>query len=344
MLTKRLIERTHQAYHLFRTLTFMGEYKLVQGFTKLFSPWVQPPSDTPEKEEKRNFILKDIQELYEADAKLFSEQGLPLSLLKPESPWQHLKRLPSVLLTAVKMSRQRKTNQTRPHQVADVPDYFHRNFHWQIDGYLTEASGEIYNHQVEILFTGTAQAMRRLVFFPLLDFLRSFSGKAQLLELAAGTGEISHAVATAFPQHSLTVSDLSQAYLQVAKRHLPGEVNIVQAAAENLPFKDSCFDVVYSVFLFHEIPTQIRQQVLQQAFRVLRPGGIFIMVDSIQAEEVPEYAWALEKFPQDYHEPFYKSYTDWNLTHALEEAGFENTQQRRGFFSKCVWAHKPKDV
>jgi len=341
---KVIVERSHQAFHAARTLTYLGELKLLHNFTKLFRPWVEVPPEPTNGREGRPFLLKDIEELYRRDAELFSSSSLPLQLLAPESPLSHGRRLARILWTSVKMSRLRKEKRSKPAAPVedDLPDYFVRNFHWQIDGYLSEESAAIYDHQVEILFTGTAAAMRRLALPPLLQHVRSLQRKAQILELACGTGELSATVRAALPEHQLTVSDLSAPYLALAKKRLSGlDVDFVRAAAEDLPFKEASQDVVYNVFLMHELPSKVRSKVLAEAMRVLRPGGVFITVDSIQEDEVPEYAWALKKFPQDYHEPFYKSYTQWPLQDAYRKAGFENISQSRGFFSKCVVGAKP---
>lgn len=341
---KTFVEQGHRAFHFTRSLAYVGEYKLLNNFTKLFRPFVKVPEEPVDKAGHRNFIIKDIESLYAQDAKLFSQKTLPLSLLTPESPAQHLKRFSKILLMSVRMSRQRKMGQSKSKKVNDdsLPDYFKRNFHWQIDGYLSQESGEVYDHQVEILFTGTAAAMRRLVFFPLRDFLDHFQGEAAILELAAGTGEISEAVLKAYPQHQLTITDLSVPYLEIAKKRLRNfNPNIQQAMAEKLPFADASQDVIFSVFLFHEIPSEVRTKAIQEAMRVLKPKGRLIILDSIQRDEVPEYAWALRQFPIDYHEPFYKSYTEWDIKSSLEGAGFQNIESKRGFFSKVVWADKP---
>ena len=341
---KEIVERSHQAYHMARTLTFLGEYKLLDSFIKLFRPWVEVPPPPKKRAEIREFLLKDIESLFKRDATLFSLGIVPWPLLKPESPVEHAKRLTRILWAGVKMSRQRKVKKSRPSTVeqTDLPDYFTRNFHWQIDGYLSEDSAAIYDHQVEILFTGTASAMRRLALFPLYEYLKNFSGKAQILEVGSGTGELARAVHASFPQHQLTVSDLSAPYLALAKKRLASEeINFVEAMAEALPFADSSLAVVYSVFLFHELPPKIRIKAIQEMFRVLKPQGLLILVDSIQDNEVPEYRWALESFPKDYHEPFYKSYIQWNIAETLKDAGFSDIKSERGFFSKCVWATRP---
>ncbi len=340
---KLLLDKTHQAYHFTRTLSYVGEYKLVQNFTKLFSPWVQVPEVPQDQSDKREMILKDIRSLYEEDATLFSEGILPYSALTPESPLKHLQRLPKIMLASVKMGRQRKLNITKPTQSEEgLPDYFKRNFHWQVDGYFSRESAELYNHQVEILFTGTAQAMRRLLFKPLFEVIGNKPAEeVHVLEVASGTGEISSSVSKAFPKINYTVSDLSRAYLEGAQEKLKNrKVNFLQAAAEDLPFKDASQDVVFSVFLFHEIPTNVREKALEEAYRVLKPGGRLIIVDSIQKGDLPDYEWALQRFPIDYHEPFYKGYTEWNMSASLLKAGFSSPQSTRGFLTKCVWADK----
>ena len=340
---KKLLEKTHQAYHMTRTLSYLGEYKLVQNFTKLFSLWVDLPSEPKDKSDKREFIINDIKKLYESDALLFSEGILPYSILRPKSPLKHFKRLPKIMLASLKMGRQRKLKMTKPSKTeVGLPDYYKRNFHWQIDGYLSQESAELYNHQVEILFTGTAQAMRRLLFIPLNEILKDKKPEeVHVLELAAGTGEVSLDLSMAYPKINYTVSDLSRSYLGMAQTKLKNKnINFIQAAAEDLPFKDSSLDVIFSVFLFHEIPSKVREKALQEAYRALKPGGRLIIVDSIQKDDIPDYEWALTHFPMDYHEPFYKGYTEWDMEESLKSAGFSRTKCQRGFLTKCVWADK----
>ena len=47
------------------------------------------------------------------------------------------------------------------------PSYYLQKFHFQSDGYLSGASAERYDHQVEVLFGGGAAAMRRQALVPL---------------------------------------------------------------------------------------------------------------------------------------------------------------------------------
>jgi SAM-dependent methyltransferase len=52
---------------------------------------------------------------------------------------------------------------------------------------------------------------------------------------------------------------------------------------------------LYSVYLFHELPEEVRSEVVKEWYRVLKPGGKIFFVDSAQAGEVP-YDRVLEVF------------------------------------------------
>jgi ubiquinone/menaquinone biosynthesis C-methylase UbiE len=104
-----------------------------------------------------------------------------------------------------------------------------------------------------------------------------------------------------------------------------------------LDFKGQQFDAVYSCFLFHELPYEERKKVLSEAARVLKPGGFCGLVDSLQNEDRREFDWALEQFPVDFHEPFYKNYLQNPMEGLLQEAGFAQIDRKVGFFSKAVF-------
>ena len=78
------------------------------------------------------------------------------------------------------VNARRKRNATREVLNATTrgrrPDYYLQNFHFQTDGWLTEESAERYDTQVEVLFKGTANAMRRQALPPLAE---AFAGRDQ---------------------------------------------------------------------------------------------------------------------------------------------------------------------
>ena len=140
---------------------------------------------------------------------------------------------------------------------AHYPDYYLRNFHYQTDGYLSEHSAALYDFQVEVLFNGGADVMRRQALVPIAEYLRGRRIRDQrLLDVACGTGRFLAMLKQNYPRLPVTGVDLSAPYLRHAERDLAAWswVELVEGAAERLPFADESFDVVTCVYLFHELP------------------------------------------------------------------------------------------
>lgn len=71
--------------------------------------------------------------------------------------------------------------------------------------------------------------------------------------------------------------DNSEKLIELAKNRYP-KANFQVADALNLPFSDDFFDEVFSVAVFHHIPSEkLRVDFLKEAKRVLKPGGILIL-------------------------------------------------------------------
>jgi ubiquinone/menaquinone biosynthesis C-methylase UbiE len=225
-----------------------------------------------------------------------------------------------------------------------LPDYYARNFHYQTDGYLSEDSARLYDMQVDTLFIGASGAMRRQALAPIADHVR---GKDQrtlsMLDVACGTGRFLGQAAQAFPAMPMRGLDLSEAYVDAARAHLSDRRNIelMQGNAEELPFPDASQDIVTSVFLYHELPGDVRRTVTTEIARVLKPGGIYVLVDSLQWEDEPAYDGLLEAFPARFHEPFYEHYLGDDLAALFSDCGLVNVQSSLAFLSKIVVGQKP---
>lgn len=228
------------------------------------------------------------------------------------------------------------------------PRYYRRNFHYQTDGYLSDRSANLYDLQVEILFFGLADAMRRRVLKPLKQGLQVFSEelpqRIRILDLACGTGRTLKMIRGMLPQVSLFGVDLSPAYLKKANQWLAegGDLpQLIQAPVEELPYQDRSFHALTCVFLFHELPGPIRQQAIAEAFRVLKPNGTLILCDSIQIADTPELKPMMENFPRVFHEPFYTDYVNDDIDGRIREVGFEIAKIEQHFASKYWILHKP---
>jgi ubiquinone/menaquinone biosynthesis C-methylase UbiE len=219
------------------------------------------------------------------------------------------------------------------------PDYYLQNFHFQSGGWLTEESAERYDTQVEVLFRGTANAMRRQAIPPLAE---AFSGRDQrklrLVDLGCGTGRFLDFVKQVWPRLPVVGVDLSEAYVRHARRHLKrrARTHFVVGNAEAIPVPDRSCDAVTSIFTLHELPPDVRRSVIREAARVLKPGGRLIMVDSLQLGDEPTYDAILARFPQTYHEPYFESYVSEDFRTIARRCGLTHQRDTKAFVSKVM--------
>ena len=101
-----------------------------------------------------------------------------------------------------------------------------------------------------------------------------------------------------------------------------GSASFVQANAEEMPFPDASFDAVTCVYLLHELPPEARSRVAREAARVLKPGGVLVIADSIQLGDRPHVDRHLGRFG-DFNEPYYRNYIREELAGVFAEAGLE---------------------
>ncbi|MGH1482781.1 MAG: class I SAM-dependent methyltransferase [Geminicoccales bacterium] len=219
------------------------------------------------------------------------------------------------------------------------PRYYLQNFHYQTDGWLSDHSAELYDFQVDVLFNGATDAMRRQALIPIADFCCSRRiADLTLLDVACGTGRFLHAIKQNFPRLPVIGLDLSQAYLEKTRKTLASWSwwHAIEASAEYLPMRSESIDLITSVYLLHELPKKIRHLVACELVRVLKPNGQLVIVDSLQYGDHPPFDGLLDLFPVLYHEPYYKDYAETDLVGLFTEAGLHLRQIDRAFMSKIM--------
>ncbi len=219
------------------------------------------------------------------------------------------------------------------------PTYYLQNFHYQSGGWLSEDSAEIYDTQVEVLFGGAADAMRRIT---LGELARALKGKDQrkapVLDAACGNGRFLEQALSAFPKLKATGLDLSPAYLAKAKDRLFAypQVELVSGQAEAMPFEDASFAAATCIYLFHELPPRVRPLVARELARVVAPGGALVFADSLQLGDSADMDQMLEYFPHGFHEPYYGSYVKEDLVGLFTAAGFVLEVTELAFLTKVM--------
>jgi ubiquinone/menaquinone biosynthesis C-methylase UbiE len=192
------------------------------------------------------------------------------------------------------------------------------------DAHFAGSIPELYaRHLVPLLFEPYAQDLAER-----LSDLTS----GVVVEVAAGTGVVTRALAQALPPSvRIIATDLNEDMLRVASGHAAGaRVTWQQADAQQLPFQDASADALVCQFGIMFVPDKLA--AYREARRVLRPAGryVFNVWDSLARNEVTELLsrTVAELFPQD--PPRFIERTPFGyfdavaIRQALEGAGFND--------------------
>ncbi|GCE15706.1 class I SAM-dependent methyltransferase [Tengunoibacter tsumagoiensis] len=151
--------------------------------------------------------------------------------------------------------------------------------------------------------------------------IHSFPPNYTILDVLGGDGTLFRALASLLPSHqmpAILTSDIDEGMVQSSCQY--GLASIRQSA-QHLVIKDDSFDAVIIAYGSHHIPQEQRLQVCKEAWRILKPGGKFILHDFEQASPVAQW------FEQVVH-PYsvmghdYAHFTRAEITGYLQQAGF----------------------
>lgn len=156
-----------------------------------------------------------------------------------------------------------------------------------------EAPANISEERVQDIFSHIARKYHRFNVFSSLGLYKSWLRKTvdlanitpetDLLDLAAGTGDVSYMAAKRTPCKHIQLTDYVPEMLDVARdRMAAGENNGVPidfdvVDAQHIPYDDNRFDAVTMAYGIRNIPD--RMQALREALRVLKPGGTFACLE-----------------------------------------------------------------
>lgn len=105
----------------------------------------------------------------------------------------------------------------------------------------------------------------------------------KVLDLAGGTGDLTAKFSRIVGQTGqVTLADINDSMLKVGRSKLrdmgiAGNVNYVQANAEELPFPDNHFDLITIAFGLRNVTD--KDKALASIFRVLKPGGRLLVLE-----------------------------------------------------------------
>ena len=125
----------------------------------------------------------------------------------------------------------------------------------------------------------------------------------QVLEIGCGSGRATAKILSARTDMKLTAIDNEAQMIEQLQQNLQSEQHNDQLLEilehDALTYlktqKDDRFDIIASVLTLHNCLSSYRDQVVEEIYRVLMPGGIFINCDKYPQNDPLEYHCALEK-------------------------------------------------
>ncbi|HLZ31383.1 MAG TPA: class I SAM-dependent methyltransferase [Chloroflexota bacterium] len=209
-----------------------------------------------------------------------------------------------------------------------LPDYYAQTeFHIQPGGVWSSAANAfVYEVGAKVVMMGQNDDYR---------FHRLFVENAiphqdyrAILDLGCGFGKSTRPFVDAFPRASVVGIDLSAPNLRLAHQQaerLGKRINFYQRAAEATGFPAASFDLVTATMLIHELPMSVLRRVLDQALRVLRPGGVLAVLDFAHTGD-PFRDFVMDGHGARNNEPYLPHLFKTDVRRLLQEVGFADPE------------------
>lgn len=170
----------------------------------------------------------------------------------------------------------------------------------------------------------------------------------EILDIGCGSGHFTQALQETFPEAQITGIDWSARMLEQARRvanEKGWNWKLMVKGGENSGFADESFDLVSTFILFHEIPPRIIKQILEEAFRMLKPGGDIIMADVPRYAEIDKMSsWRYDWLAKWGGEPYWRASATMDLIQICKDIGFTDVSgatQAPTHAYYVLRAHKP---
>ena len=149
--------------------------------------------------------------------------------------------------------------------------------------------------QIKKAFNETASrydAQRRWIIPEIDDYYRAAVWAAEcanshpaILDIGAGTGLLSALIIQKYPDASLTLVDLSESMLSIAKERFAGrkDIRYITGDFSSVDFAGR-YDLICSALSIHHLVQDDKRRLYKKIFDALHPGGIFVNADQVLGE------------------------------------------------------------
>lgn len=162
-----------------------------------------------------------------------------------------------------------------------------------------------------------------LEFYSLAAKLSGLKEGDKVLDAGCGTGTLALMLKKQVGNNGFVAGiDMSSGMLEQAKIKSDKEnlhIDFRVASIEKIPFSDNFFNVVTSTWVIHQLSLSLKKKGFKEIFRVLRPGGCFLLVD---LHRITNPLRAFFNLPFYWWSEGYKIHVWGKLPDLLSETGF----------------------
>jgi len=113
-------------------------------------------------------------------------------------------------------------------------------------------------------------------------------------ELGCGTGDVVAAIKSRYPQVEAIGTDINEDYLREAHQKSPDSI-FVASSLRRLPFADRSLPYLFSWRIYQLCNEDRAPEILAEAFRVLKPGGVYLLCcEFFQEDELIQFHSQIE--------------------------------------------------
>lgn len=211
-----------------------------------------------------------------------------------------------------------------------LPDYTKHEIHLQPGGYVGDPfAGHIYHYGTNNFYKGSNDQDNLHIKFAAAVPAPGDGKVKRILEIGCGVGQMTVALKQRFPDAEVWGIDVGGPLVRYAHMRAVEQgvdVNFAQRLAEDSRFPDGHFDMVTCYILFHEVTADAAAQIVREAHRVLRPGGVFFPIDFYTgSNKVSPNIAAKFRHWWDHrwnNEVWWNEYEQLDLAAAMRSAGF----------------------
>ena len=210
-----------------------------------------------------------------------------------------------------------------------IPDYTKHEIHIQPGGYVGDPfAGHIYLYGVAFFLVGHNFQDEVQTEYAQAIPLPADRKVRRVLDQGCSCGQAAVAIKARFPEAEVWGIDVGGPMVRYAHMRavdMDVDVHFAQRLAEDSKFPDNHFDIVANNILFHEVSAAKAQEILNESFRVLRPGGVYYPIDFYTGTPASKTAYSQYRQWWDHrwnNEVWRMEYTNLDFASAMRKAGF----------------------